>query len=266
MRVTWPRPIQGWRTLLGEIAIIVVGVLIALGAQQAVEDYKWNRDVAAGREALRNDYVEIVVNARERIGLDRCLRNHLNEVARLLARSPGQTPGIGPFGSPPERPWAPASWGSLVATGVSTHMPRREMLAHARIADSAHQAEARIAEEMLHWSYIYALTGPARPFASGEEAAIRQSLARAMYLLNLSRLQAPQIERQILESGILSAADLREAAIGTEVLRSGPNWRASCAPMAPSSGQLIAAPYDPAIQFDPLHRATAEEAAKLRAR
>ncbi len=203
---------------------------------------------------------------RERIGLDRCLRNHLNEVAVLLASSPGRTPGIGPFGSPPERPWVPASWGSLVATGVSTHMPRDEMLAHARIADSARQAEARVAEEMLHWSYLYALAGPVRPFASGEEAAIRQSLARAMYLLNLSRLQAPQIERQILQSGILSQADFRDIDIGTKVIRSGPNWRTSCAPIAPSAGQLIAAPYDPAIQLDPLRRADAEAEAKLRAR
>ena len=266
MRVSWPRPNQGWRILIGEIVIIVVGVLIALGAQQAVEDYKWNRDVSAGREALRNDYVEIVVNARERIGLDACLRRHLNELALLLARFPGRTPGIGRFGSPPERPWVPASWGSLVATGVSTHMPRREMLAHARIAESARQAEQRVAEEMLHWSHLYAVTGPARPLASGEEAAIRQSLARAMYLLNLSRLQAPQIERTILQSGILNTADVREIEIGEDVLRTGPNWRTSCAPIAPTSGQLMTAPYDPAIQLDPLYRAEAQAAADLRAR
>lgn len=266
MRVSWPRPIQGWRVLIGEIAIIVVGVLIALGAQQALEDYKWKREVAAGREALRDDYVGIVVNARERIGLDQCLRDHLNELALLLAQARGRTPGIGHFGSPPERPWAAASWSSLVATGVSTHMPRAEMLAHARIAESARQAEERVAEEMVHWSHLYALTGPARPLASGEEAVIRQSLARAMYLLNLSRLQAPQIERFIVRSGILTAADFREIAIDAKVIRTGPNWRASCAPIARASGQLIAAPYDPAIQSDPLHRAQAQAAARLRAR
>lgn len=266
MRVSWPRPNQGWQILLGEIAIIVVGVLIALAAQQAVEDYKWRRDVAAGREALRDDYVQIIANARERVGLDQCLRDHLNQLALLLARSPGRTPGIGAFGSPPERPWAAASWGSLVATGVSTHMPRREMLAHARIADSARQAEERVAEEMLHWSHLYALTGPARPLASGEEAAIRQSLARAMYLLNLNRLQAPQIEQFIRQTGILTAEDLRDAAIELRVLRTGPNWRASCAPIARSSGQLVTAPYDPAIQLNPLHRAQTEAAAGLKAR
>lgn len=258
MRFTLPKPVHGWQTLFGEIGIIVVGVLIALAAQQALEDYKWKRDVAAGREALRDDYQQIVVNARERIGLDRCLRGHLTELALRLSQAPGRTPGIGRFGSPPERPWAPASWASLVATGVSTHMPRREMLAHAQIAESARQAEQRVAEEMLHWSYLYALTGPSRPFANGEESAIRQSLARAMYLLNLNRLQSPQIERQILNSQILTDRDFREIDRGSRIIRNGPNWRATCGPIGPSSGSLIEAPYDPAIQADPLHRMNAE--------
>lgn len=254
MRFGLPKPVHGWRILLGEVAIIVVGVLIALGAQQTLDEYKWEREVAAGRDALRDDYQGIIVNARERVGLDQCLRAHLNQLAVLLARSPGRTPGIGRFGSPPERPWVPASWSSLVATGVSTHMPRREMLIHASVAENARQAEERVAEEMRNWSHLYTLTGPSRLFASGEESAIRQSLARAMYLLNLSRLQAPQIERTIFQSGILSKDDLHEIDRGMRFIRNGANWRASCAPIAPTSGQLIEAPYDPAIQVDPLHR------------
>lgn len=254
MRFGLPKPVQGWRSLLGEIGIIVVGVLIALGAQQALEDYKWRRDVSAGRDALRADYKTIVANARERAGLDQCLRARLNELGVLLARTPGQTPGIGRFGSPPERAWVPVSWGSLVATGVSTHMPRREMQVHAGIAESARQAEERIAEEMLNWSHLYVLAGPSRAFGNSEESAIRQALARAMYLLNLSRLQAPQIEQGVLASGILTKQDLVEIDRDLAHVRNGPNWRSSCAPIAPTSGRLLEAPYDPAIQVDPLYR------------
>ena len=254
MRFGLPKPVRGWRMLLGEIGIIVVGVLIALGAQQALDDFKWRRDVAAGRDALRVDYQNIILNARERTGLDQCLRARLNELAALLARTPGRTPGIGRFGSPPERQWVPVSWGSLVSTGVSAHMPPREMLIHASNVESARQAQERVAEEMLNWSHLYALAGPSRAFASGEESGIRQALARAMYLLNLSRLQASQIERTILESGILTKDDLKEIDPVLAKVRDGPNWRTSCAPVAPTSGRLVEAPYDPAIQVDPLYR------------
>ena len=33
-----PKPLHGWREFVGEVGIIVIGVLIALGAQQVVED------------------------------------------------------------------------------------------------------------------------------------------------------------------------------------------------------------------------------------
>jgi hypothetical protein len=36
-----PKPLHGWREFAGEVAIIVLGVLIALGAEQAVEWLHW---------------------------------------------------------------------------------------------------------------------------------------------------------------------------------------------------------------------------------
>lgn len=253
MRWIGLRPANGWRGLLGEVGIIVAGVLIALGAQQAVDSWQWDRDVAAGREALREDYKGILTNAREREGLDKCLRARLGELANMLARSPDRTPGLGRFGSPPERPWGSVSWDSLVAAEVSTHMPRAEMLRHASIASNARLAEAGVAEELRAWAHLYSLTGPARPFASGELASIRGSLARAMYLLNWTRLYAPQTGRAILETGILSQADLAEVDRQVARLRSGPNWRSSCTRFAVATpGQLLQAPYDPAIQVNPM--------------
>ena len=32
-----PKPLHGWREFAGEVGIIVIGVLIALGAEQVVE-------------------------------------------------------------------------------------------------------------------------------------------------------------------------------------------------------------------------------------
>jgi hypothetical protein len=37
MHVHLPKPVHGWRLFAGEIGIIVLGVLIALGARQIVQ-------------------------------------------------------------------------------------------------------------------------------------------------------------------------------------------------------------------------------------
>lgn len=54
-----PKPLHGWREFAGEVGIIVVGVLIALGAEQVVESIDWHhrRELAenAMREELGND-------------------------------------------------------------------------------------------------------------------------------------------------------------------------------------------------------------------
>src|SRR5947199_153143 len=50
-----PKPLHGWRALAGEVGIIVVGVLIALSAEQAVESWNWRSQAAEARSALRAD-------------------------------------------------------------------------------------------------------------------------------------------------------------------------------------------------------------------
>ena len=37
MHIHLPKPLHGWREFVGEVGIIVMGVLIALGAEQVIE-------------------------------------------------------------------------------------------------------------------------------------------------------------------------------------------------------------------------------------
>ena len=143
-----PKPLHGWRAFAGEIAIIVIAVLIALGAEQLVEEIHWNEQARAGRDALRRDYINILVNAAERKGEDQCIRDRLSSLAAVLNNGAGTLPPLGEIGSPPERTWYPASWDSLVASNVSTHMPRDEMLNFSSIATSARMAQETSQQEL----------------------------------------------------------------------------------------------------------------------
>jgi len=66
MHFRLPKPLHGWREFIGEVAIIVLGVLIALSAEQAIENWRWHEQLGAGRDALRADLQSVLANARER--------------------------------------------------------------------------------------------------------------------------------------------------------------------------------------------------------
>lgn len=51
----FPRPLHGWRIFAGEVGVIVLGVLLALGAQQAVEEIQIRSDVREFRRTIDHE-------------------------------------------------------------------------------------------------------------------------------------------------------------------------------------------------------------------
>lgn len=247
-----PKPLHGWRAFVGEVAIIVLGVLIALGAEQMVERWRWNEQVRAGRDALRDDLREIVFDAEERKAEDPCIRSRLLQLRQSLDRNGDALPALGHVGSPPARPWYPLSWDSLVASDVTTHMPREEMLSLSSIAQQAREAEDAAKDEIHEWAVIYTMVGPARHLDSGESAQIRGAITLAAYDLNEMRLIAPQAEWTVLSTGLLNRDDLAQVRAELRATLKGPNARHICGPVMAPDPTRVDAPYDPAVQTNPL--------------
>jgi hypothetical protein len=55
MRFFLPKPLRGWRQFVGEVGIIVIGVLIALGAEQVVQDLNVRADERAFRATVDHE-------------------------------------------------------------------------------------------------------------------------------------------------------------------------------------------------------------------
>lgn len=53
MEIHKPKAVHGWRELAKEIGIIVIGVLIALGAEQAVQQVEWHHKTEAAEQSMR---------------------------------------------------------------------------------------------------------------------------------------------------------------------------------------------------------------------
>jgi hypothetical protein len=86
MHITLPRALQGWRRVAGEIAIIVVGVLIALGLDQYVEARQWRQQVEQAEEAFQWELGLGAHDAYERLAIQPCLQSRIGELAQRLNR------------------------------------------------------------------------------------------------------------------------------------------------------------------------------------
>ena len=82
MRLRFLRPINGWSGFFTELAIVVLGVLIALGAQQAVDGWRWRADVREFRAAVDNEVGFNLGAYADRLKQSRCIHRRLDQLDR----------------------------------------------------------------------------------------------------------------------------------------------------------------------------------------
>jgi hypothetical protein len=132
-----PKPWHGWREFLKEYAIIVIGVLTALGAGEAVQALHWRADVAEARKALVDEVGANALLSAQGVEESRCLLRRLGEYTTWAKGGPRpavQLQGI--------RLNVPSStvWNATQAAQSIGHMPLRERLAFAHFyADVVNQ-------------------------------------------------------------------------------------------------------------------------------
>ena len=85
MRFQLPKPLHGWREFAGEVGIIVIGVLIALGAEQLLSDWHWRNEVHETDRRLRAEMALDLSNAYERFAIDPSQANEDSMITTLEA-------------------------------------------------------------------------------------------------------------------------------------------------------------------------------------
>src|SRR4051812_31224054 len=92
MHIPLLKPLHGWRQFAGEVGIIVVGVLIALGAEQVVDSVRGATQVREFRQATDNELSYDLGSYKQRLMLSPCVRRRLAELELAIARDRGGTP------------------------------------------------------------------------------------------------------------------------------------------------------------------------------
>ena len=88
-----PKPLHGWREFLGEVGIIVLGVLLALTAEQIVESVRERHAADKARANIRAEISANLTSLATRKQNEPCVSRRLNEIAFALANWPSVGPG-----------------------------------------------------------------------------------------------------------------------------------------------------------------------------
>lgn len=158
-----PKPLHGWRELAGEVGIIVVGVLIALGAEQVVEDVHWRHTVATERKALDADVADMWAAMSARVVIQRCIDNRLNELSLVFARHErGEPLGIiGPIGRPSVWTGGQSAFRMASADGSISHMPLSDKAAYFGVVEGYDTWQPIAHEERDSWRTFELFDDPA---------------------------------------------------------------------------------------------------------
>jgi len=88
-----PKPLHGWREFAGEVAIIVLGVLIALGMEQVAQSWHDHASARAARDAVRSEVGDDLGDLRARIDTEGCIEQRFDDISNYLdAASDGTVP------------------------------------------------------------------------------------------------------------------------------------------------------------------------------
>lgn len=152
MTLRVPRALLGWRKFLGEIWIVVIGVLIALSAEQYVDSLQWRQQVSKFREALRFEIAENMGTYQFRRRQDRCVESRIEELeAWLRGHLDGRPVGLtGSIGIPASLSLGTSVWSSRTSE-LESHMQLEERLKYAKIYDEAANNEAHRLAEREAW-------------------------------------------------------------------------------------------------------------------
>ena len=152
MHVHLPKPLHGWRAFAGEVGIIVIGVLIALGAQQVVETINGNSQVREFRGAVDDELAYDLGSYKQRLLLTPCVQARLVELDHVIASDRAGHPirmhGLSHW---------PVSFSlrTSVWTGrtgdVEARMPLQTRLAYAKIYDDLANFDVHRVDERNAW-------------------------------------------------------------------------------------------------------------------
>ena len=184
MHVHLPKPLHGWRAFLGEVGIIVLGVLIALSAEQLVESIHQRHVAAEARENVRAEAALDMKFIRSRLAVQHCIDDRLDELGNLLSDAGDGAMKRQPtwISRPPVSPFFTRRWEAATASGRNSLFPPKEQELYGDLYEIFARFSDYEAREQQVWSDLRALETWRGPLGPEARLSFAKDLQQARYL------------------------------------------------------------------------------------
>jgi hypothetical protein len=212
-----PKPLHGWREFAGEVGIIVIGVLIALGAEQALETIHGNRQVREFRGAVDHEISYDLGSYKQRLMLGPCVRARLAELDHVIASDRAGRPiemhGLSRW--PVSFSLRMSVWTGRTGE-VEARMPLQTRLAYASIYDDLANYDVHRVDERIAWQELGEFDD-ARDLSNSDLMRLRGIVSKLRWLDAIIVANWPEEAERGQALGIVPTRDRRDPALDTRV-------------------------------------------------
>ena len=161
MHIHLPKPLHGWREFIGEVSIIVIGVLIALLAEEVVQSLHWRGEVRDFRAAVDHELALNLGTFRYSERQRPCIERRLTELQTFLERSrKGEVVQLeGRIGGPAQLSQYTSVWDNKDAAVVA-HLPLGTRLKYAQLYDEFRNTNEIKGLQSQVWQQLIAFDEP----------------------------------------------------------------------------------------------------------
>lgn len=197
-----PKPLHGWREFAGEVGIIVLGVLIALGAEQLIQTIHSQREVAQFRSAVDLELATTLAAYRYRFDQEPCVKRRLGELRRWLDASRAGTPlaPAGEIGRPSLYSFLTSVWKSS-SPDVMNNLSLVTRERYAGLYDFAGLVDSQLDQESEIWRSLNAFNG-ASHLSPEDRSKIADLAYRAKSVDDLVVSNYPWFKQNAADMGI----------------------------------------------------------------
>lgn len=208
-------PSMGWRAFWSEIVIVVLGVVIALAANEAVQEWSWRNKVADAEARLQGDVTWAFLWAAEKYSSRPCVDAQLAALSRNVLESTATLKpahlvtnhlGLSYVVRLPNRPYRFPVWDALIADGTASHFAPQRQAFLGRISSDMAQALSSETETRSLMGRLLMMRDPI-PLDPVVRAELLTNINQLRSLTAFEALNAQQRMRRISDAGDAPTAE-----------------------------------------------------------
>ena len=183
MHVKLPKPLHGWREFVGEVGVIVLGVLIAIALGQLVDAIHWDGQVADARTLINQDMERSNRSFAFRVAAHDCVAARLAALDRIVEQAakheaqklPGEViPDIG--NALPNNAWETSRSSQTLA-----HFAREPLHLYGTYYLQLGNIYTFMSQEVSDWGVIDVLRGDPNRLGPADIAGVRVAIKHASF-------------------------------------------------------------------------------------